>query len=93
MRYVEKIEEKRERANVMKDELMSLLSERMNKKVYLLTLIAAILMPLSFITGLLGMNVGGMPWAQEKMGFIYICAIMLGLLIVEVIIFKRLKWL
>lgn len=93
IRYIEELDEKRERANVLQDELVSLLSERMNKKVYILTVIAAVLMPLSFITGLLGMNVGGMPWAQNSMGFIYICAIMLGILIVEWILIKRLKWL
>jgi len=60
-RYVEELEEFRERAAVSQDEFSTRLAVSASRTVYILTIIAAIMLPLSFITGLLGINVGGCP--------------------------------
>jgi len=92
IRYVEDLDEVRERAAVIQDELTNRLAEQMNRTIYVLTVVAAILLPLSFVTGLLGINVGGIPGAENKMGFAIVCGILAALVGVEVWLFRRLKW-
>ncbi|MCW8891310.1 MAG: zinc transporter ZntB, partial [Sedimenticola sp.] len=41
-----------------------------NARMYILAIISAIFLPLSFITGLLGINVGGIPGAESSLGFV-----------------------
>ncbi|MEQ8664973.1 MAG: zinc transporter ZntB [Rhodospirillales bacterium] len=92
IRYVEELEEAREHALVLQDELFTRLSERMNKTMYLLTVIAAIMLPLSFVTGLLGINVGGIPLADSDSGFAIVCIAMAVIGVVEIWLFKKLRW-
>jgi zinc transporter len=49
-------------------------------------------MPLTFITGLLGMNVKGIPAADHPHAFIIICSITIGLALLQGAIFKWKKW-
>ena len=92
IRYVEDLEALRERAQVMQDELTNRLSEQMNRNMYLLTIVASIFLPLGFITGLLGVNVGGIPGTEEPLGFLMLCGLLLFVGLLEYWIFKRLKW-
>ena len=92
IRYVEDLEALRERAQVMQDELTNRLSEQMNRNIYLLTIVASIFLPLGFITGLLGVNVGGIPGTEEPLGFLMLCGLLLFVGLLEYWIFKRLKW-
>ena len=92
-RYVEDLDATRDRAAVTQDELNSKLSERMNKTMYVLSIIAAIFLPLGLITGLLGVNVGGIPWADSRAGFALVTAFLVALAGGLVLLFKRLKWL
>ncbi len=91
-RYVEDLDEIRERSIILQDELLNALSIDMNRKMYVLTVIAAIVLPLSFATGLFGINVGGMPLAESKDGFWIVCGALLVLGIFEALFFKWLKW-
>lgn len=68
-RYVEDLDAVRERAQIIKDELANSLSEKLNRNLYVLSIITAIFLPLSFLTGLLGINVGGMPGADNDQAF------------------------
>ncbi len=61
VRYVEDIDEVRERAAMAQEELLSRISEQMNERSYLFTVVATIFLPLNFFTGLIGINVGGTP--------------------------------
>ena len=58
-RYIEDLDAARERAAVTQEELVSRLSEQMDNRMYVLSIVAAIFLPLGFLTGLLGINVGG----------------------------------
>lgn len=92
-RIVEDLDAMRERGSLVKDELVTRISERMNRTMYLLSLVAAIMLPLGLVTGALGMNVGGVPLAENKQGFILV-SLGLGVLAVVLIwVFRRLKWL
>lgn len=92
-RYVEDMDSARERAAVTQEELMNRLSEQLNKGMYVLSIVAAIFLPLSFLTGLLGINVGGIPGAEYKLAFYVVC-IFLGLVVgFQFWLFKKSKWL
>ena len=56
-RYLEDLELARERAIVLQEELLSNMAQQQNSRMYVLSVVAAIFLPLTFITGLLGMNV------------------------------------
>lgn len=92
-RYLEDLDEARDRAAVTQEELVNRLSEQMNSKMYILSIVAAIFLPLGFLTGLLGINVGGIPGADSKLGFA-IFIILLGIVVIfQIWFFKKKKWL
>jgi zinc transporter len=74
-RFLEELEAIRDRAVVIQEEMLGMLSEQLNKRMYALTLVATLFMPLGFLTGLLGINVGGIPGADSRYGFAAICAL------------------
>jgi zinc transporter len=93
-RYVEDLDALRDRGAVVQDELRNRISEEMNRTMYVLTVVAAILLPLSFVTGLLGINVDGLPGSKDAPsafwlvtgGLIFVAALQIWL-------FRRLRWL
>ncbi|MDX1581577.1 MAG: CorA family divalent cation transporter, partial [Alphaproteobacteria bacterium] len=91
-RYVEELDTVRERAAVVQDELSSRLAERLNNNTYVLSVIAAIFLPLGLLTGLLGINVGGMPGADQSWAFWVVTAALLVLVPLEMWLFRRLNW-
>lgn len=92
-RYLEDLDAIRERAQIVKDELANALADRMNKNLYVLSLIAAIFLPLGFLTGLLGINVGGIPGADMSSAFWLFVGILLAVSVVQVWVFRKMKWL
>ncbi len=92
-RYVEDLESARERAAVSQDELSSRMAEQMNRTMYVLTLVAAVLLPPSLLTGLLGINVGGMPGVDSPVAFTVVVIAIVALAVFEVWLLKRLRWL
>ncbi len=91
-RYVEDLEAIRERAQIVKDELASIIADRLNKNMYVLSVIAAIFLPLGFLTGLLGINVGGIPGAGDSRSFVIFCGILVAVVVAQVALFKKMKW-
>jgi zinc transporter len=92
VRYIEDLDATRERAQIVKDELANILADRLNKNTYLLSVIAAIFLPLGFLTGLLGINVGGIPGAENTNAFWVFIVILLVIVVLQAVIFKKLKW-
>lgn len=92
-RYIEDIDAIRERTQILQDELASALSARLNKNLYILSVITVIFMPLSFMSGLLGMNVRGIPGAENPFAFYIICTLAAVMTLLQIFVFRRLKWL
>ncbi len=90
--FVEDLDEVRDRAAIVQDELMSRLSEQLNRNMYLLSVVAAIMLPLGLLTGLLGINVGGIPGAESSYGFLIVCTLLAAVAVLEVILVRRLHW-
>ncbi len=92
IRHVEGIEEIRERCALAYEEVQSRLSEQMNKRMYVLSLAAALFLPLGFFTGLMGINVGGMPGVDSALGFWIVAALCGVCLTTLLLIFKKERW-
>ena len=90
-RYVEDLDAMRERASLIHEELASRLSERMNSTMYVLSMVATIFLPLGLLTGLLGINVGGIPGAENQWAFAGVCLGLVLLAIVQWLVFRRLR--
>ncbi len=68
------------------------ISDKMNRNMYVLSVIAAIFLPLGFLTGLLGINVGGIPGAENPAAFWIFIMMMTVIVGLQIYIFKKLKW-
>lgn len=92
-RYVEDLDAIRERAAVMQDEVATRISEQINRNMHVLSIVAAFFLPMGFITGLLGINVGGRPGEGVSYAFLAVCAVLAALATLEIWIFRRMKFL
>jgi zinc transporter len=79
LRALEELDLARERAMVLAEELLGRLAQEQNARMYVLSVVAAIFLPLTFVTGLLGMNVAGLPGTESPLGFLVSLLVMLGL--------------
>jgi zinc transporter len=77
---------------VTQEELNSRLSEQMNKRMYVLALVAAIFLPLGLITGLLGLNVGGIPGSQSALGIAFVSVFLIFLGALQLLLLKKRQW-
>ena len=58
-----------DRARLLYEEINTRIAATTNRSLSALTVISTLLLPPTFVAGALGMNVGGIPWAQEREGF------------------------
>lgn len=91
-RYLEDLELARERAMVLQEELLGRMAHEQNSRMYLLSVVAAVFLPLSFLTGLLGMNVAGLPGTENPLAFALSAIGMIGLGIGLVVYFRWKRW-
>ena len=61
----------------------------MNQTLYMMSIVATIFLPLGLLTGLLGINVGGIPGAETPWAFLFVCFLLVVIAIFVYIIFKR----
>lgn len=90
-RYLEELDAARERAAVTQEELSGRMSDQMNRIMYVLSIVTGIFLPLGLLTGLLGINVGGMPGVDNDHAFAVVCIVLVVLFAVAVWAFRRLK--
>jgi zinc transporter len=91
-RYVEDLDLAKERAMVLQDELRNRIAEQQGMRMYVLSLVTAIFLPLSFLTGVFGMNVAGLPGTEEPNAFFYLATAMLILAIILLVSMLWKKW-
>lgn len=90
---VESVEMNREMIWGLMDMHMTLLSNRMNEVMKMLTVISTIFIPLSFVAGVYGMNFENMPELHFKYGYFVLLGCFGALIVLMIIYFKRKKWL
>jgi len=91
-RYIEDLDSVRDRAAVTQEELANRLAEQLNNRMYVLSLVAAIFLPLGFFTGLLGINVGGIPLAHSSVGFVVVLGLLVVIVSLQLWLLKIKKW-
>lgn len=78
--------------NNLYSDYQALGADRVEKRLRLLTIISAITLPLGLLTGLLGMNVGGLPGVDNAAGFAFVIVIMAVIALGLAAYFWRAKW-
>jgi zinc transporter len=92
LRHIENLDAVRDRAAVTQEELASRISEQLNSRMYVLSVVTTVFLPLGFLTGLLGVNIAGIPGSDNHNAFWVFIAILIALVISQVILFRWKKW-
>jgi zinc transporter len=91
-RYLEELELTRERVGLLLESEDRRLREHMNRTMYRFGIITGIFLPMSFLTGLLGINVGGIPGSDSPYGFLIACGLIITVALGQWLLFRRLRW-
>lgn len=92
-RYLDDLDVSKESALVIQDDLNSHVNNQASRTMYMLSIVAAVFLPLGFITGLLGINVGVMPGVNSAHAFGFTVVMLIVIFIGQLIVFRKLKWL
>lgn len=92
-RMTEELEAVRERAALIHEQLTDLRGELMESRALLVSIVALVFLPLTFITGLFGMNVGGIPIDRNPYAFWWITGFCIILSLAVAAYFFRIQWL
>ncbi|MDO8721901.1 MAG: magnesium/cobalt transporter CorA [Syntrophales bacterium] len=93
VQIMDSVETFREMLSSMLDIYLSSLSNRMNQVMKVLTIIATIFIPLTFLAGVYGMNFKYMPELEWHWGYPFILAIMMAVVCIMLFFFRKRKWL
>lgn len=92
-RMAEELEAVRERSALLHEQLTDMRAEQLDQRSLLISIVALVFLPLTFITGLLGMNVRGIPYAEEPWAFWGVIAFCVALAAPIIVYFARKHWL
>ena len=88
---IDDLDSLQERAHALQDELRAREAERTNKRLTVLAIVSALLLPPTFITGVFGMNVNGLPFQETAYGFWVTCGLMATSVAGMLIILRRIR--
>ncbi len=91
-RMAEELESIRERSALAHEALTDLRAEQIDSRALLISIVAMIFLPLTFLTGLYGMNVKGLPYAEEPWAFDAIAGICLLTSVAIIVYFMQRRW-
>ncbi|WP_158259799.1 CorA family divalent cation transporter [Phyllobacterium phragmitis] len=77
------------RARLLQEELMAKLAHRSNQLLYVLSVMTAVLLPSTVISGFFGMNTAGLPFADERHGFWIVAIFALTISAIVLLIVRR----
>ena len=81
------------RTGVLSDEIASVMAESMNRRTYTMSLMAMLFLPTTFLTGLFGVNLGGIPGGEWHLGFGVFCLSLVVIVVAVAMWLKKRKWL
>lgn len=91
-RMAEELESIRERSSLMHEALTDLRAEQIDQRSLLISIVAMVFLPLTFLTGLYGMNVEGLPFAKEPWGFAMVAGMCVVVTVGIVAYFVKRHW-
>jgi zinc transporter len=92
-RMAEELESIRERAALTHETLTDLRAEQLDERSLIIAIVAMVFLPLTFLTGLLGMNVAGIPFAHEPWAFAGVTILCVAIATAITAYFVLRKWL
>lgn len=90
---VEALDAIKDRLSALQDHTDSMANTKLGRNSYALSIIAAVFLPLGFLTGLFGVNVGGMPGLENPLAFAILSISMVIVSILAVFLLKKNDWL
>ena len=93
IQVIDTVETLRDMASGMLDVYLSSVSNRMNEVMKVLTIIATIFIPLTFIAGIYGMNFKHMPELDWPWAYPVLWLLLIGIFVTMLLYFRRKKWL
>ncbi len=91
-RISEDLESVRDRAQMVQELITEVRGEAMNQRLFVLSILSAVFLPLGFLTGLFGVNLAGMPGTNSPFAFLILCIGLIGLGIGTFWLFRKLGW-
>jgi zinc transporter len=91
-RMAEELESIRERSALTHEALTDLRAEQIDSRALVISIVAMIFLPLTFITGLLGMNVDGIPYAHAPWAFDAVTALCVAIAVAVTVYFLQRHW-
>lgn len=85
------LESLQERAHALQDELKARDGERTNKRLTVLSIVSALMLPPTLITGVFGMNVDGLPFRDGPQGFWITCGLMVASAAGMLVVLRRIR--
>jgi magnesium transporter len=89
---IDTIESFRDILSGIQDLYLSIISNRMNEVMKVLTIIATIFIPITFVAGIYGMNFTHMPELGWRWGYLFVWVIILAIIVGMLVFFRRKKW-
>jgi zinc transporter len=86
---VQDLELVQERARLLQEEIAGRLEEAVNHNLYVLSIVTTIFLPITLISGIFGMNIGGLPWTEDPSGYGKVMLTMIGILAVTIAVLQR----
>lgn len=90
---IEVIESLRDVLSSLQDLYISMTGQRMNEIMKVLTIIATIFIPITFVAGIYGMNFEVMPELKWRWGYFAVWGFFLAIILGMLVFFKRRRWL
>ena len=77
---------------MLREHIQQAVAEKMNRNTYWLSVIAGVFLPISFLTGVFGINIGGMPGVENTDAFTIFCWVLGAIAVVEFLLLRRLRF-
>ncbi len=92
-RWLEDLDSSIARTSLLADEMNALLTEAMTRRTYIMSIMAMVFLPATFLTGLFGVNLGGIPGGQSNVGFLMFVSTLVTLIVCLAVWLRLHKWL
>lgn len=91
-RELENMEMLLEQVWMLREHLQQDVAQKMNRNTYWLSMVAGVFLPISFLTGVFGINIGGMPGVEDDRAFWIFSAALAIIAVVEFLLLRRLRF-
>lgn len=92
LRFVEGLDTVRDRCQILREELNIEMANLLNQRMYILSIVSIIFLPLGVLTGLLGVNLAGIPFSENPYAFYSFSGILLIMVALVLFLLKKRKW-